>query len=192
MGRLNQCQRAEAIGMLRAGWTITTIARHFQCSRYTVYNLKRYYEQKGDRGGRRYWRQDKLRTLWRHTTGIHERWQPLLLELWGVITGECCFVFFSIAQGSEVTSTAVSDFHFLPFRRFVNPETIRRILKSSLIRCRHPYKGLMTQRHRAGRLTWARAHARWTRQWGTVLFSDESKFNVSFADGRLWVWQQTG
>ena len=44
----------------------------------------------------------------------------------------------------------------------------------------------MWRRQRAGRLTWTRAHARrLRRQWGTVLFSDESKFNVSFSDGRL-------
>ena len=52
---------------------------------------------------------------------------------------------------------------------------------------------MLTQRRRAGRFIWVRAHERWTRhQWGTVLFSVESKFNVSFADGRLRVWRQTG
>lgn len=79
-------------------------------------------------------------------------------------------------------------------RRFVNPSTIRRRLKSRRIKCRRLYKGLvLTQRRRAWRLTWTRVHARWIRrQWGTVLSRDESKFSVSFGDGRLRVWRQIG
>lgn len=80
------------------------------------------------------------------------------------------------------------------FRRFVHPVTIRRALASHGLKNRRPYKGLMlTQRRRGGRLNWARLHLRWTRrQWGSVLFSDESKFNVSFADGRMRVWRSRG
>ena len=80
------------------------------------------------------------------------------------------------------------------FSRFVHRLTIRRALKSHGLKCRRPYKGLLlTQRRRVGRLTWARAHLTWTRrQWGSVLFSDESKFNLSFADGRQRVWRRRG
>ena len=43
----------------------------------------------------------------------------------------------------------------------------------------------MTNRHKAVRLNWARAHLRWNRrQWASVLFTDESKFNVQNCDGR--------
>lgn len=62
------------------------------------------------------------------------------------------------------------------------------------MRCRRPKKGsILTNRHKAGRLGWARAHFRWTRrQWGAVLFSDESKFNVQNSDGRTRVYRETG
>ena len=65
--------------------------------------------------------------------------------------------------------------------------TIRMALQSHGLKSTCPYKGLqLTQCRRAKRLNWARAHVRWTRrQWDSVWFSDESKFNVSFADGRL-------
>ena len=51
----------------------------------------------------------------------------------------------------------------------------------------------MTNRHKAVRLNWARAHLRWNRrQWGSVLFSNESKFNVQNCDGRTRVYRQRG
>ena len=38
--------------------------------------------------------------------------------------------------------------------------------------------------HRTRCLAWARQHVTWTRQqWGRVLFSDESRFTLSFNDG---------
>ena len=43
------------------------------------------------------------------------------------------------------------------------------------------------------RLNWARAHLRWNRrQWGSVLFTNESKFNVQNCDGRTRVHRQRG
>ena len=80
------------------------------------------------------------------------------------------------------------------FGRFVHPVTVRRALESHGLKCKRPYKALLlTQRRRIGRLTWAMAHLRWTRrQWSSVLLSDESKFNLSFADGRQRVWRRRG
>ena len=80
------------------------------------------------------------------------------------------------------------------FRRLVHPVTIRRALQSHGLKSRRPYKGLqLTQYRRAGRFNWATAHMRWTRrQWGSVLFSDESKFKVTFAGDRLRVWRRSG
>ena len=57
-----------------------------------------------------------------------------------------------------------------------------------------PYVGVpLTVRHRRLRLNWTRGHYRWSRpRWNRVLFTDESRFNVQFADGRLRVWRRTG
>ena len=62
------------------------------------------------------------------------------------------------------------------------------------IRPRRPYVGqLLTARHRAARLHWAQRHFRWGRQqWARVLFSDESRFNLSHHDARIRVFRRRG
>ena len=49
----------------------------------------------------------------------------------------------------------------------------------------------MTARHRQDRLQWAlqHRHRNW-RQWGDTLFTDESRFCVHHADGRVRVWRR--
>ncbi len=60
------------------------------------------------------------------------------------------------------------------------------------IRARRPYTGqILTARHRAARLAWAQRHLHWTRNnWNKVIFSDESRFTVSHADGRMRVYRR--
>ena len=42
-------------------------------------------------------------------------------------------------------------------------------------------------------LEWAKAHVNWTRgNWKSVLFSDESKFNIFGSDGHGWCWRRSG
>ena len=67
-------------------------------------------------------------------------------------------------------------------------------LRSAGLKAHRPYVGVpLTVRHRRLRLNWARGHYRWSRRrWNRVLFTDESLFNVQFADGRLRVWRRTG
>ena len=67
-------------------------------------------------------------------------------------------------------------------------------LQSAGLKAHGPYVGvLLTVRHRRLKLNWARGHCRWSRRrWNRVLFTNESRFNVQFADGRLQVWRRTG
>ena len=52
---------------------------------------------------------------------------------------------------------------------------------------------LLTVHHRRLRLNWAGGHYRWSRhRWNHVLFTDELRFSVHFADRRLQVWRRTG
>ena len=62
------------------------------------------------------------------------------------------------------------------------------------IRPRRPYVGqVLTARHRAARLQWAQRHFHCGRQqWARVLFSDESRFNLSHHDGRIRVFRRRG
>ena len=81
-------------------------------------------------------------------------------------------------------------FHFC-FSRPIHRDTVHNRLRNVGLRCRRPNRGpFLTDRHKQARLRWARAHHRFTqRQWRMVLFTDESKFNVSEADGRRRVYR---
>ncbi len=54
-------------------------------------------------------------------------------------------------------------------------------------------KPLLNQRQRQKRLTWAVEKNNWTvAQWSKVLFSDESKFCISFGSQGPRVWRKSG
>ena len=72
--------------------------------------------------------------------------------------------------------------------------TVRNGLHAPRLKACRPYVGIpLTLQHREKRRQWARVHQGWTRrQWPNVLFSDESRFNVSLADGRIRTWRRRG
>ena len=76
----------------------------------------------------------------------------------------------------------------------VSRQTVRnRLREADLVSRRPVVRIILTRAHRAARLAWARQHVRWTRQqWARVLFTDESRFTMSFHDGRLRVWRRQG
>ncbi len=54
-------------------------------------------------------------------------------------------------------------------------------------------KPLLNQKHRQKHLTWAKEKKNWTvAQWSKVLFSDESKFCISFVNQGPRVWRKRG
>ena len=74
--------------------------------------------------------------------------------------------------------------------RYIQKNVLNRLREQGLS-SRRPYRGLiLTPQHRRLRLQWARRHLRWTRAaWATVLFTDESRFNVYENDGRMRVFR---
>jgi hypothetical protein len=47
--------------------------------------------------------------------------------------------------------------------------------------------------HKRKGLEWAKAHAHWSAEdWLSVIFSDESKFNLIGSDGLSWCWRKPG
>ena len=66
-------------------------------------------------------------------------------------------------------------------------------LRSADVKAHRPYVGVpLTVRHRRLKLNWARGHYRWSRRrWNRVLFMDEPRFNVQFADGLEKAWMKT-
>ena len=72
--------------------------------------------------------------------------------------------------------------------------TVRNRLHAARLKVCRPYVGIsLTLRHRETRRKCARVHQGWTRrQWGNVLFSDESRFNLPCANGRFRTWRRRG
>ncbi len=72
--------------------------------------------------------------------------------------------------------------------------TTHRRVKEFDYSCRSPLvKPLLNHRQRQRRLTWAKEKKNWTvAQWSKVLFSDESKFCISFANQGPRVWRKGG
>ncbi len=72
--------------------------------------------------------------------------------------------------------------------------TTHRHVKEFGYSCRIPLvKPLLNHRQRQRRLTWAKEKKNWTvAQWSKVLFSDESKFCISFGNQGPRVWRKGG
>lgn len=72
--------------------------------------------------------------------------------------------------------------------------TVNRRLNNARLRARRPVKRpLLSDRHIAARLQWARDHMGWNiRSWKRVHWSDESRFLLKPIDGRVRVWRQRG
>ena len=76
----------------------------------------------------------------------------------------------------------------------ISSQTVRRRLHAAQLMARIPaVQTLLTVQHKQYRLDFARENRRWTgQQWGTVLFTDESKFCVNFLDRHGRVWRRPG
>ena len=78
----------------------------------------------------------------------------------------------------------------------IHPQTVRNQLRQNVqhIRAYRPYFGrILTRRHRTARRDWCHRHLHFRRAvWDLILFSDESRFNLSHADGRGSVYRRRG
>lgn len=64
----------------------------------------------------------------------------------------------------------------------------RRLVECGLLAYRPKKKPLLTNKMKQKRLSWAKQHVSWTMdQWNSVIFSDESKFNLYGSDGKQYV-----
>ncbi|GFX98484.1 transposable element Tcb2 transposase [Trichonephila clavipes] len=79
-------------------------------------------------------------------------------------------------------------------RVLVSFRTIRRRLAEGHLGSLRPLRVLpLTPTHRSLRLEWCRARRNWTAaEWNQVVFSDESRFNISSDDNRIHVWRPHG
>ncbi|KAL7723160.1 hypothetical protein ACLKA6_019931, partial [Drosophila palustris] len=71
-------------------------------------------------------------------------------------------------------------------------ETVRRVLRAHDLNGRVARnKPFISPKNRLARLTYAKTHLSMTPDfWNTVIFADESKFNIFGSDGNAYVWRK--
>ena len=76
----------------------------------------------------------------------------------------------------------------------VHPKTVQRVIRNNGYRSRVPRKKpLISEKNRQLRLDFAKKYIdKGEDFWRTVLFTDESKFNLFGSDGRTRVWRKSG
>ena len=165
MPRLNEAQRNQAVGMIRADVSQNEVNRRFGVHRNTISALWRRYQQSGNTRDRRRSGRPRVTSLRQDTysrvTHLRNRLQTAAL-------------------------TARSS----PGLRNISPRTERNRLRERNIRPRRPaIRPVLQRRHRVARLAWCRAHLRFT---GRILFSDESRFHLDSSDARSRVYRRVG
>ncbi|GFW46184.1 transposable element Tcb2 transposase [Trichonephila clavipes] len=77
-----------------------------------------------------------------------------------------------------------------PISRF----TVPRRLHGGGLFARRPVRCVpLTPAHRRRRFLWCREHRNWRdNEWGRVLFTDESRFNLSSDSHRILIWRERG
>ena len=130
----------------------------------------------------------RLRQLFQQTGGVAGRRRPGRPRVTNPRTDR--FITLTLLRRRFQTATSSA-------RQYcISKHTLLRRLRQERqpIRPRGPYVGqVLTARHRAARLQWAQRHFRRRRQqWARVLFSDESRFNLSHHDGRIRGFRRRG
>lgn len=169
--RLSADERGMALAWLQSGIGLREIGRRLQVSHSVIHRLQERFHATGttierSRSGRP-----------RATTRQEDR-----------------YVGLSALRERSVTAETLRGQLRMATHTNVSSQTIRRRLREQGLQSRRPAIRIrLTADHRRRRLAWCRAHVRWTRaQWARVLFTDESRFTMSFHDGRNRVWRRGG
>ncbi|GFX38436.1 transposable element Tcb2 transposase [Trichonephila clavipes] len=99
------------------------------------------------------------------------------------------------AREQPTASSAAIQAHVAPsLGTLVSSQTIRRRLAEGHLGSRRPLRVLpLMSTHGCLRLEWCHARGNWTAaEWKKVVFSDESRFNLSSDDNRVRVWRPRG
>lgn len=169
--RITQAKAWQVVGMWRAGRKQVQIARHFHLHQGTVSKIiKRYQRTRDVRPGTSTGRPRK-------TTAQEDR---LLLRM--------------CRRDRFKSANTLRDEWVQVINEPVSRSTVNRRLLHRGLQARRPAKKpSLTDVRRRTRLDWARQHSHLRlRHWRHVLFSDESRFLLHRADGRVRVRRERG
>lgn len=168
MPRLNLPDRNQILGLLAAGVRQKEVARRFHVAQSTVSRLLQRYNTTGTAS-------DRPRP---GTPRVTTRRQDVYIRQRHL-------------RNRFLTATSTANIVIGNRGRAVSRNTVKNRLREHGISCYRPYKGIvLTRRHRQARLQWARQNR--NRNWTNVVFSDESRYNLFHADGRMRVYRRRG
>ena len=171
MGRLNDVQRNQAVGITAAGMSYRQVAQRMNCTYRTIQRLMERNDATGSvidrpRSGRP-----------RITSRQQDR---------QIVLSQFRNRFQTAAQLARETRSIHGN--------RVSESTIRRRFRDHGLRSHVAYSGnMLTPERRRNRFVWCQQHLRWTQQqWQNVTFTDESWFCLNISDGRVRVWRRRG
>lgn len=169
---LSDFDRGQIVMARRLGTSITETARLVGCSRSTVVSTYAKWMKDGETSSRR------------HGVGrphaIQEKGRRRLSRM--------------VKQNrSQTVAQLTAQYNAGPSGN-VSEHTVQRTLLDMGLRSKRPTRvPLLTKRHRQLRLRWAREHRDWSMdQWERVAWSDESRFVLHDADGRVRIRRLPG
>ena len=166
MVRLTEVQRGQAIALLMQGQRQQQVARHFGVHVSTIERLVRRLRETGRVA-------DRLRSGRSRVTSQRQDRAIRLAHL----------------RNSHFTATETAVNTVGSHNRRIHPKTVRNRLREFGLRARRPNVGLPLNRARRARrmaCVTAQAPRRFPmRQWRRVFFTDESRFTLFRADGRV-------
>ncbi|GFX28946.1 transposable element Tcb1 transposase [Trichonephila clavipes] len=104
------------------------------------------------------------------------------------------YIVLSEKRNRRTTTQQVANQFLAASGKQISRETVERRLRGGGLYARRPIVCVpLTRQHRTARLQWCREHHNWTEQnWACVLFSDESRYNLSSDCRRQLIWRKSG
>ncbi|GFW80095.1 transposable element Tcb1 transposase [Trichonephila clavipes] len=157
------------IGKIEEGRKITDVAREFDIAHGVVSRLWKSFKTTG-------------MCSRRHGGGRVRSTMP----------AEDRYIVLSAKRNRRTTAQQAANQFLAASGKQISRKTVARRLRGGGLYARRAVE-LLTRQHRTARLQWCREHHNWTEQdWGSVLFSDESRFSLSSDCRRQLIWRESG
>ncbi|GFX92968.1 transposable element Tcb2 transposase [Trichonephila clavipes] len=168
---IDDFMRGRIIGKIEEGRKITDVSREFDIAHSVVSRLWKSFKTTG-------------MCRRRHGGGRVRRTTP----------AEDRYIVLSVKRNRSTTAQEVANQFLTASGKQISRKTVARRLRGGGLYARRPVVCVsLTRQHCTARLQWCREHHNWTEQdWACVLFSDESRFNLSSDCRRQLIWRESG